>query len=141
LKVNLTFYKKKGVFKKKIEEIPENLYLNYKTREILYFDYTSMAFSSLLDMDPNKIEDLDQHYEIESIPKTEVDFDFRSIGKKIDEKEIRNNMERKYPVKVNSIELLLIPTWECTIKKKKGDETRKIVFDGVLGWEVIIDKN
>jgi len=50
-------------------------------------------------------------------------------------------MERKYPVKVNSIELLLIPTWECTIKKKKGDETRKIVFDGVLGWEVIIDKN
>ena len=139
LKVNLTFYKKKGVFKKKIEEIPENLYLNYETREILYFEYTSMAFSSLLDMDPNKIEDLDQHYEIESIPKSEIDFDFRSLGKKIDEKEIRNNMERKYPVKVNSIELLLIPTWECTIKKKKSDEARKIVFDGVLGWEVIIN--
>ncbi len=45
-------------------------------------------------------------------------------------KAIENMMERKYPVKVNDVELLLFPTWECTIKGRKGKSVKTVVLDG-----------
>jgi hypothetical protein len=45
-------------------------------------------------------------------------------------------MERKYPVKVKHVELVLFPTWECTVKGKKSKDTRLVVLDGILGKEI-----
>ena len=137
VKVSLIFYQKKGVFKKTITEIPENLYLDFKTQHLLYVKNNQFRFSSVLDVDPHKISDLDDHCEIEPVRKDKIDYDFRGMGgRKLNKKAIENMMERKYPVKVDDVELLLFPTWECTVKEKKSKITRTVVLDGVLGKEI-----
>ncbi len=86
-----------------------------------------------------KINDLDDHCKIEPMLKDQLDHDFRKIdSKKLDIKTIENMMERKYPVKVQHVELVLFPTWECTVKVKKNKDTRTVVLDGVLGKEIKI---
>lgn len=133
LKVDLVFFKEKGLFKKTTEEINENLYLHYKTHDILSFKKKVITFSSLIDMDPNKIDDLDENCEFEVKSKSEVDFDFRKLGKKIDKKEIKNLLERKYRVEVSEVELLLLPAWICNIMDKKTGEERILNIDGIFG--------
>jgi hypothetical protein len=91
----------------------------------------------VVDLDPNKISDLDDHCDIKPIRKDKIDYDFRGMGgRKLNKKAIRNMMERKYQVKVNDVELLLFPTWECTVKEKKSKDTRTVVLDGGLGKEI-----
>jgi len=137
IKVNLIFFKEKGVFKKKITEIPENLYLDYKTRKVFYFDGKQPKFSQVVDADPNQICDIDDICTIDIIKKSEIDFDFRKTGKKIDRVEIKNLMERKYRVEVNDVDLLLYPTWECRLGEKKTDAIRTVVIDGISGKEIV----
>jgi hypothetical protein len=137
VKVSLIFFQKKGVFKKTVTEIPENLYLDFKTQNLLYVKNNQFIFSSVVDLDPNKISDLDDHCDIKPIRKDKIDYDFRGMGgRKLNKKAIRNMMERKYQVKVNDVELLLFPTWECTVKEKKSKDTRTVVLDGGLGKEI-----
>ena len=137
IKVALIFYQKKGIFKKTVTEIPENLYLDFKTRDMLYVKNNQFRFRSVVDLDHHKISDLDDQCEIEPVRKDKIDYDFRGMGgRKLDKKAIRNMMERKYPVKVHDVELLLFPTWECTVKGKKSKDTRTVVLDGVLGKEL-----
>jgi len=139
IKVALIFYQKKGIFKKTVTEIPENLYLDFKTRDMLYVKNNQFRFRSVVDLDPHKISDLDDQCEIEPVRKDKIDYDFRGMGgRKLDKKAIRNMMERKYPVKVHDVELLLFPTWECTVKEKKSKDTRTVVLDGVIGKEISI---
>jgi len=137
IKVALIFYKKKGLFKKTVKEIPENLYIDFKTKNLLYVKNNQFRFNSVVDVDPHKISDLDDHCKIESVHKDKIDYDFRKLGgKKLSIKAIENMMERKYPVKVKDVKLLLFPTWECTIKGKKGKSVRTVVLDGVYGKEI-----
>ena len=138
LKVTLMYLQKKGIFKKTIIEIPENLYLDYKTERLLYVHNNKITFKSVVDLQPHKIRDLDDHCKIESISKVKVDYDFRGLGgKKLNKMVIRNIMERKYPVKVKEVELLLFPTWVCTLADKKNKTSRSIILDGVLGEEIV----
>ena len=137
IKVALLFRQEKGIFKKTVTEIPENLYLDFKTQDMLYVHRKQFKFSPVVDMDPHRINDLDDHCKIESIHKDKLDYDFSGIDSKtLDKKAIENMMERKYPVKVQHVEQVLFPTWECTIKMKKSDDSRMIILDGIFGKEI-----
>ncbi len=137
IKVDLVFLQQKGLLKKKTIEIPENLYLDFKTKDLLFVKKNKFLFTAVLDLDPHKISDLDDFCKIESIAKNEIDFDFRKLGgKKLDEKTIKNMMERKYRVRVNKIDIVLFPTWKCSIAKKKGGGIRIINLDGIFGNQI-----
>ena len=137
IKVDLTFFEKKGFFRKKTKEIRENLYLDHKDHRLFYLKDDVFQYSSVVDEDPHKIIDLDNVGKIESRNKNEIDYDFRQLGRRsISQKEITSLMERKYDVKVHSSELMLLPIWECSIKAKKGDNRRILILDGVTGKEV-----
>ena len=137
IKVDLTFFEKKGFFRKKTKEIRENLYLDHKDHRLFYLKDDVFQYSSVVDEDPHKIIDLDNVGKIESRNKNEIDYDFRQLGRRsISQKEITSLMERKYDVKVHSSELMLLPIWECSIKAKKGNNRRIFILDGVTGKEV-----
>jgi len=137
IKVTLVFFKEKGLFKKTTSEIPVNLYLDHKTHKVFYYDGKQPRFSQVVDADPNQICDIDDHCTIEIISKSEIDFDFQKIGKKIDPVEIKNLMERKYRVEVHAVDLLLYPTWECAISDKKTNTLRTVILDGISGREIV----
>ena len=137
IKVELTFFEKKGIFRKKIKEIKENLYLHYQNHDLFYFKDDTFQYSPVVDEDPHKIVDLDNIGAIESIQKDRVDYDFRELGRRsISKKKITSLMERKYHVKVHSAELILFPMWECIIKSKKNAELRTLFLDGIKGKEI-----
>lgn len=137
IKVALIFHKKRGIFKKTVLEIPENLYLDFNTRAMLYVNKRQFKFRSVVDMDPHRISDVDDHCKIKPVLKDNLDYDFHVMdSNKLDKKVIQNMMERKYPVKVQSVELLLFPTWKCTVKGKKNKDTQTVLLDGVFGKEI-----
>jgi len=137
VKVELTFFEKKGLFRKTTEEIKENLYLHHENHDLFYLKDDVFQYSSVVDEDPHKIVDLDNIGSIESIDKDEIDYDFRQLGRRsISKRKITSLMERKYHVKVHSTELILLPIWECVLKAKKGDGKRTLVLDGVKGKEI-----
>ena len=134
VKVDLTFIEEKGFLWKTQNKIPENLYLNYKTRELFYVLKQQFQFSQIVHSDPNKIEDLDDHCVMEESPRIEVDFRFGALDKKkLSKSSIKKLMERKYQSVVNDVELVLFPVYECTIKDKKKNKNRKIFLDAIFG--------
>ena len=134
---DLVVLKNKGFFKKKIEEIPEKLYLDYKNYKLVYIKKNKFIFTNVIDIDPNKIIDLDNKCEIIEKDTNEVKFDKRILGnKKIDQNKIKNHMERKFRVKVKKSKLILLPYWECNIINQKTKENRYINIDGVFGSEI-----
>tara|TARA_B100000678_G_scaffold127898_1_gene107098 strand:+ start:82 stop:504 length:423 start_codon:yes stop_codon:yes gene_type:complete len=137
--VNLVFIDVKGIFKKSITEIPENLYLDFKTLDIFYVVDKQFKFASVVDADPHKIEDLDNYCKLEPYDKDDVDFDFRALGgKRLNKKKVKSSLERKYRVTVNNSELVLFPVWECTLKHKNSGKTRMIMIDGIFGNKMSI---
>ena len=137
--VNLVFIDVKGIFKKSITEIPENLYLDFKTLDIFYVVDKQFKFASVVDADPHKIEDLDNYCKLEPYDKDDVDFDFRALGgKRLNKKKVKSSLERKYRVTVNNSELVLFPVWECTLRHKKSGKTRMIMIDGIFGNQMSI---
>ena len=133
IQVAVTFYDKKGIFKKTITEIDENLYLDYKNHKMIHVKRDHFIFSSVVDNDPHKIDDLDNFCTLYTKNRTEVDFDFRSLGgRKINRSKIKSLMERKYNLKVNKMTLTLFPLWQCNLKDKKADNSRTIYLDGVF---------
>ena len=87
-----------------------------------------------MNSDPNKIEDIDDHCLMQESPRSEVDFRFGNLDKKkLNKAAIKKIMERKYQSEVNDIELVLFPVYECTIKAKKQNKTRKIYIDAIFG--------
>ena len=139
IKTSLLFLDQKGFFNKTITEIPENLYLDFKTHDIMFIKNDVINFASVVDIDPHKIMDLDDCCTIELLNKSQVDFDFRSLGgRKLNKKKVKHNLERKYKVKVKDSELIIFPLWECTIKNKKDGKTRIIMIDGIFGNQMSI---
>jgi len=140
IQVKLIYLKESGLLRKNVKEIPENLYLHYKTMDLLYIERAKIKFSAVVDIDPNKIVDLDNICEIVHKDESQIDFDRRKLGrKKMDINSIKNNMERKYRVKVSNVELVLFPIWKCTIKNKKNNTVREINIDGI--FSNIINEN
>ncbi|MDP6965715.1 MAG: hypothetical protein QF551_00365, partial [Candidatus Marinimicrobia bacterium] len=140
VKVELTFFQIKGMFKKRTIEIEESLYLDFKSHDLLHVKNGRFSFSSIVDLDPHKISDLDDHCTVETVSKDEVDFDFRTLGrKKLDRTAVKNMMERKYHVEVHNSELLLFPTWECTVQEKKHQKSRNVTLDGVFGEQIYVN--
>ena len=134
VKVDLTFIEEKGFLWKSQNQIPENLYLNYKTRDLFYVHKQQFQFSQIVHSDPNKIEDIDDHCVMEESPRVEVDFRFGTLDKKkLNKSAIKKLMERKYQSVVNDVELVLFPVYECTIKEKKKNKSRKIFLDAIFG--------
>ena len=134
VKVDLTFIEEKGFLWKSQTKIPENLYLNYKTRDLFYVHKQQFQFSQIVHSDPNKIEDIDDHCVMEESPRIEVDFRFGTLDKKkLNKSAIKKLMERKYQSVVNDVELVLFPFYECTIKDKKKNKRRKIFLDAIFG--------
>ncbi|MBI87125.1 MAG: hypothetical protein CMG63_03485 [Candidatus Marinimicrobia bacterium] len=132
--VKLIFFETKGLFKKKKVEIAENLYLHYKTYDLFFVKDKQFQYASVIDMDPHKIEDIDNHCRLDTKDKSEVHFDFRSIGSsKVDHKKIKHLMERKFKVRVMESELILFPTWRCTFTNKKNNNKREIKIDAIFG--------
>jgi len=132
--VDLIFFKKRGFFKKKTEEIHAKLYLDLKTNEIQHIEKKQFVFSTVLDSDPHAIQDLDDIAEINMVQRETVDFDFSTIDEdSLDVTALTHMMERKYPIKVNTIQLALFPLWECTLKHKKTEETRIVKLDAIFG--------
>ena len=138
VKVGLIFFEKKGFFRKKIEEIKENLYLSYDTHDLFHQNDDAFQFKSVVDQDPHKIIDLDDIGKIYKIERDDIDFDFRELGrKKINKKKIASLMERKYDVKVDSTDLILFPIWECVLEMKKKKSKRLLFIDGIKGNRII----
>lgn len=134
LKVKMLFNNKKGIFKKRIEQVPVNLYLDYKEMNILMIADKEMQFAPLIDMDPHKIDDLDGLIFPKSMKRSEVDYDFRKLGKKISLTDVKSVVERKYDVEVQEVDLLLYPVWHCCIIHKQTGAKRNLTIDAVMGY-------
>jgi hypothetical protein len=94
----------------------------------------------VVDRDPHKITDLDNYCEFETADAADIGFDIKTIDpKKADAVEIRNLIERKYPVSVQDIEIVLLPVWDCVLKEKKSGSTRSIRLDALLGREILFN--
>ena len=106
--------------------------------DMLYVDKKHIIFDSVIDVDPDKIKDLDDICEITAKSKKELDFDKRKLGKKMDLLEIKHNMERKYKVNVLKAELVLFPIWICKIENKKNSKKRELCIDGIFSNEILI---
>jgi hypothetical protein len=141
LKVKMLFNNKKGIFKKKIEQVPVNLYLDYKQLNILMIDDKAMRFEALIDMDPHKIDDLDGLIFPQTKKRDEVEYDFRKLGKRIDITEVKTLLERKYDVEVQEVDLLLYPVWHCIVQHKQSGTMRELTVDAVMGYPMINLKN
>lgn len=137
LKASMIFNNKKGIFSKKIEQVPVNLYLNYKDQQIMNIKGGKMTFESLIEMNPNKIEDIDGLILPSTKNRSEIDYDFRKLGKKISPEEVRKLLERKYDVEVNEVELLLYPVWHCRIQHKETGSIRLLTIDAVMGYPLV----
>ena len=134
IKVEITWVEKTGIFRKKKIEIPENLYLDFKTEKLVYVENATFKSAYVVDSDPHKIKDLDNYCTILEKNTDDVDFDYSSLGgRSLDKNKIKKLMERKYGVVVNNVAMVLFPTWTCTIKNKKDNKTRELLLDGVFG--------
>ena len=118
IKVEVTFEQKKGIFKKKILNIDENIYLDYKSFDIFYAENKFFKFSEVVDAAPNEIYDLDNCCDMVVKNKSEVDFDFRTLGgKKLEVKKVKSVVERKYRVKVKNIDLVFFSLMDLRDRK------------------------
>jgi hypothetical protein len=134
IKVNLSIIQERGIFTKTVKKIPENLYLHYKTYAIFHYKNKEFKFDPIIDKNPQDIKDIDDYCTSNYQDKSDIDFDFRSLGGlKIDQKKIKRDMERKYKVCVNFSEIILFPIWNITIKDKKKNTSRIITVDGIMG--------
>ena len=134
IKVEITWVEKTGIFRKQKIEIPENLYLDFNTEKLIYVENKRFKSAYVVDSDPHKIKDLDNYCTIVEKNKDDVDFDYSYLGgRSLDKNKIKKLMERKYGVVVNNVEMILFPTWTCTIKNKKENKTRELLLDGVFG--------
>jgi len=103
----------------------------------MYVQNKKFEFSSVVDIDPHKIKDLDDVCQLETQNKSDIHFDFRSIGgTKIDQREIKHLMERKFNVRVEHAELVLFPIWSCTLKNEKTAKSRQITLDAIFGNQI-----
>jgi len=134
LKVKMLFNNKTGIFKKRVEQVPVNLYLDYKQLSILMIAEKEMQFAPLIDMDPHKIDDLDGLIFPKTVKRSEVDFDFRKLGKRISLADVKSVLERKYNVEVQDVDLLLYPVWHCRIMHRKTSIVRNLIIDAVMGY-------
>jgi len=137
LKVNMLFNNKKGIFKRKIEQVPVNLYLDYKQLNILMIEDKAMHFEALIDMDPHKIDDLDGLIFPQTKKRSEVEYDFRKLGKRIDIADVKTLLERKYDVEVKDVGLMLYPVWHCVIQDKQNGTMRALTVDAVMGYPLL----
>ena len=136
--VKLVFLETKGFFRKKEVEIAENLYLHNKTYDLFYVKNKQFQFTGVIDIDPHKIEDIDDFCKLETHDKSELHFDFRSIGgSKVNHKKVKHLMERKFNVRVLDTELILFPIWLCKLAKKKKNDYRTIKLDAIFGQQII----
>jgi hypothetical protein len=136
--VKLVFYETKGFFKKKEVEIDENLYLHYKNYDLFFIKDKQFQFASVINLDPHKIEGIDNFCKLDTKDKSELHFDFKSIGSsKVDHNKIKHLMERKFNVKVLDSSLILFPTWRCVLKNKKNNNTREIKIDAIFGKPIL----
>lgn len=141
VKVRLTFIDEKGFFNKTQSTIPENLYLDFQSNNIVYIKRNRFYLESVVDRDPHKIQDLDDSCTMAAVAKEEVDYDFRGLGgKKLDKNSITKLMERKYRINVHDVELVLFPTWNCTIIHKESSKERYIAIDGIFGKQMQQDQ-
>lgn len=137
LKASMIFNNKKGIFRKKIEQVPVNLYLNYKDQQIMIIKGGKMTFEPLIEMNPDKIDDIDGLIMPTAKSRSEIDYDFRKLGKKVSAEEVRKLLERKYDVEVNEVELLLYPVWNCRIQHKQTGNIRLLTIDAVMGYPLV----
>ena len=137
LKASMIFNNKKGIFRKKIEQVPVNLYLNYKDQQIMIIKGGKMTFEPIIEMNPDKIEDIDGLIFPAVKSRAEIDYDFRKLGKKVSAEEIKKLLERKYDVEVNEVELLLYPVWHCRIQHKETGNIRLLTIDAVMGYPLV----
>ena len=137
IQINLIFLKEKGFFRKRTEEIPENLYIDYKDYKLVYINRNKFLFTNVIDTDPNEIIDLDNKCQIIEKDVKYIKFDKRILGnKRLDKNKIKNHMERKFRVKVLDLKLILLPYWKCGIINKKTNKNRSINIDGIFGSEI-----
>ena len=135
IQVTINFRKKEGFLGRRVKEVTEKLYLDFKSHQILFVKNNIFTFSNVVDKDPNDILDLDDFCTFELINKKDTDFDFRSLGgKKLNKGKIKNVMERKYKVKVISSCMVLFPSWLCRLESKDDKKKHRLVcLDGIFG--------
>ncbi len=96
-----------------------------------------MTFEPLIEMNPDKIDDIDGLIMPTAKSRSEIDYDFRKLGKKVSAEEVRKLLERKYDVEVNEVELLLYPVWNCRIQHKQTGNIRLLTIDAVMGYPLV----
>lgn len=96
-----------------------------------------IQFHALVDLDPHKIEDLDERVVLETKSRDEIDYDFRKLGKKLDKDEITKLLQHKYNVEVLDVSLVLYPTWQCRLENKEQKTLRTIQIDAVNGLKIV----
>ena len=151
IRVELSYFKERGLLRKREEKINNiNLYLHRTKRnnnkideyKILTYDGDEVVFKSIIDKDPNQINDLDDKCQIVQISRSEArkEFEFRGRTRLNDiKKDIISVMEKKYNIEINNIYWTLFPYWKCIIKNKDNETlTRTIYIDGVYGNKINI---
>jgi hypothetical protein len=136
IKVGMVYTKRKSWFTKQTIEIPLNLYLDYRSFEIVTISKRTILFEPLARIEPHRIEDFDHRVQFAGERRDKVAFDFRRLGRKLDHEEVRTILSRKYNVTVESIELLLLPVWDCTLSNRKTGAGRSLIVDACLGYRI-----
>tara|TARA_Y100001970_G_scaffold275829_2_gene377596 strand:- start:7987 stop:9930 length:1944 start_codon:yes stop_codon:yes gene_type:complete len=145
IRVECSFIKKVGLFKKNKKEISDiNLYFkrysinNEIEYKILSF-YKNIKFDSILDKDPNVIQDLDDKCILIQKKRSELknEFDFRSaVEMKKVKKDVMKIIQKKYDVNIHNIYLTLLPTWQCEVINRKSNSKRLIEIDAIYGKKI-----
>ena len=99
----------------------------------MYVDDQSFKFAAVVDGDPHKIEDLDNHCTIVEKDKDDVDFDFRSLGgRKLNKIKIKKLMDRKYGVVVNNVEMVFSQPGYVRSNTKKKEKPGQYILMAYL---------
>jgi hypothetical protein len=87
-------------------------------------------------IEPHKIEDFDQRVHFIEEKKENVGFDFRKLGRKLDQEEVSTFISRKYNVRVQKIRLVLLPVWDCLLSHKQSAAQRRLLLDACLAFRI-----
>jgi hypothetical protein len=136
IKIEMIYTKRKSWFSKQLAEIPLNLYLDYRSYEIVTISSRTIRFEPMARIEPHKIEDFDQRVHFIEEKKENVGFDFRKLGRKLDQEEVSTFISRKYNVRVQKIRLVLLPVWDCLLSHKQSAAQRRLLLDACLAFRI-----
>lgn len=128
-------YLKKGTFSSKLKPIPTELFVEAKSKKIVYAEGKNFRLEPENIADPRKIksfelteEDIElKEFDNAKMPKINADKLY---------KEIKEFLEKEFKVECLNYDVYMLPIWELVIKKRKGPGIRKIIFEAFSSKQI-----